>query len=154
MVNRWIHDSPTYVLSKHLVSILSPLVGKSPSYMRNSADFASFIAGQAVHQGMTLVSFDIVLLFTKVPVNLAAKVAQERLTADQLLVDHTALSPDEVVGLLEFCLWAVYLPYRGETFQQVFGTAMGSPVSVTVANLVMKDVEQKALTYCTVQLPF
>ena len=40
---------PTYTLSKHLVSILSPLVGKSPSHVRNSADFASFIAGQTVH---------------------------------------------------------------------------------------------------------
>ena len=80
-----------------------------------------------MHQGMTLVSFDIVSLFTKVPVNLAAKVARERLTADQSLVDCTALSPDEVVGLLEFYLGATYLSYRGETFQQVFGTAMGSP---------------------------
>ncbi len=30
--------------------------------------------------------------------------------------------------------------------QQKFGTAMGSPVSVTIANLIMEEVEQKALT--------
>ena len=48
----------------------------------------------------------------------------------------------------------MYLPYKGEMFQQVFGTAMGSPVSVTVANLVMEDVEQRALTSCTIQPPF
>ena len=107
-----------------------------------------------MHQGMTLVSFDVVALFTKIPVNLAAKVAQERLTADQSLVDHTALSPNEVVSLLEFCLGATYLSYRGETFQQVFVTAMGSPVSVTVVNLVMENIEQRALTFCMVQLPF
>ena len=147
-------NSPTYALSKHLVSILSPLVGKSPSHVRNSADFASFIAGQTVHQGMTLVSFDGVSLFIKVPVSLAAKVARERLTADQSLVDHTALSPDEAVSLLEFCLGATYLSYKVEMFQQVFGTAMGSPASVTVANLVMEDVEQRALTSCTIQPPF
>ena len=63
---------------------------------------------------------------------MAAKVAWERLTADQSLVDRTALSPDEVMSLLEFCLEAMYLSYKGEMFQQVFGTAMGSPVSVTV----------------------
>ena len=107
-----------------------------------------------MHQGMTLVSFDIVSLFTKVPVDLAAKVARERLTADQSLADRTALSANEIVSLLEFCLGATYLSYRGEMFQQVFGTAMGSPVSVTVANLVMEDVEQTALTFSTIQPPF
>ena len=146
-------NSPTYALSKHLVSILSPRVGKSPSHVKNSADSASFIAGQTVHQGMTLVSFD-VSLFTKVPVNLAAKVARESLATDQSLVDCTALSPDEVVSLLEFCLGATYLSYKGEVFQQVFGTTMVSPVSVTVANLVMEDFEQRALTSCTIQPPF
>ncbi len=30
--------------------------------------------------------------------------------------------------------------------QHKFGAAMGSPVSVTIANLVMEEVEQKALT--------
>ena len=70
-----------------------------------------------MHQGMTLVSFDVVSLFTMVSVNLAAKVARECLTADQSLVDCTALSPDEVAGLLEYCLGATYLSYRGEVFQ-------------------------------------
>ena len=42
-------NSPTYALSKHLGSILSSVVGNSPSHVRNSADFASFIAGQTVH---------------------------------------------------------------------------------------------------------
>lgn len=30
-------------------------------------------------------------------------------------------------------------------YQQIFGTAMGSPVLVTVANLVTVDVEERAL---------
>ena len=31
-------------------------------------------------------------------------------------------------------------------YQQCFGMAMGSPVSVTVANLVMEEIEEKALS--------
>ena len=95
-----------------------------------------------------MVSFDVVSLFTKVPVDLATRVAHQRLTADPSLIERSALSPDEIVTLLKFCMDATYLAYRGEVYQQVYGTAMGSPVSVTVANLVMEDVEQSTHYLC------
>ena len=43
---------------------------------------------------------------------------------------------------LSLCLDATYLAFEGKICQQVHGTAMGSPVSVVVANLVMEDIEQ------------
>ena len=69
--------------------------------------------------------------------------------ADPSQVEWSALSLDEAATLPKFCLDTTYLAYRGEVYQQVYGKAMGSPVSVTVANLVMKDVEQRALTTYT-----
>ena len=44
------------------------------------------------------------------------------------------------------CLNATFLQFRGKVYQQVHGTAMGSPVSVVIANLLMEDVEERVLT--------
>ena len=82
-------NSPTYALLKHLVSILSPLVGKSPSHVRNSTEFAFFITRSSINQEMTMVSFDVVTLFTKVP---ATKVAHQGLTADPSLVVRSIIT--------------------------------------------------------------
>ena len=65
---------------------------------------------------------------------------------DSSIEDRTMLSPAEVLKLLQFCLNATYLTYLNEYYQLTFGTAMGSPVSVIAANLVMEDVENRALS--------
>ena len=91
-------------------------------------------------------SFDVVSLFTRVPVHLAVSVARERLLSDDTFSDRTHLSIDNIILLLKFCLDATYLCFRGKFYQQIFGTAMGSPVSVTIANMVMEYVEEKALS--------
>jgi len=56
---------------------------------------------------MTMVSFDVVSL------DLATRVAHHRVTADPSLVEQSALSLDEIVTLLKFCLDDTYLAYRG-----------------------------------------
>ena len=145
--------SPTYQLSKHLATILSPLVGNSSSYVRNSRAFADFIKPPVLTSDELLVSFDVVSLFTNVPVHLATEVAQRRLRGDVDLKDRTGLSVEEM-KLLEFCLSATFLSFRGGIYQQTFGTAMGSPVSVTIANLVMEDVEERALATTDIPLKF
>lgn len=138
--------SPTYQLSKHLSQLLSPLVGKSPSAVRNSKGFANFIAEQSISDDELLVSFDVISLFTNVPTELAVDVARKRLLADETLEERTVLEVDEIVMLLRLCLDATFVCFREKYYRQTFGTAMGSPVSVTVANLVMEEVEQTAIS--------
>ena len=53
---------------------------------------------------------------------------------------------DDIISLLELCLGATFLSFRGVFHQQCFDTAMGSPVSVTITNLVMEDIEDRALS--------
>ena len=144
--------SPTYQLSKHLTTILSALLGNSPSHVRNSTAFTEFIKPQVLSSDKLLVSFNVVSLFTNIPVHLATEVAQRRLEDDVDLKDRTGLNVKEVMMLLELCLSATLLYCRGGVYQQIFGTAMGSPVSVTIPNLVIEDVKERALATTDVPL--
>ena len=56
------------------------------------------------------------------------------------------LDPSEIVSLLEFCLNANYFAFRNTYYQQIHGTAMGSPVSIVVADSVMEVIESRALS--------
>ena len=56
------------------------------------------------------------------------------------------MAVNDIILLLEFCLKNTYFSFQDQFYEQVEGTAMGSPVSPIVANLYMDHLEQKALS--------
>ena len=118
-----------------------------------SCEFADFIEDKTLNACEELVSFDVVSLFTIIRVDLAVKVAEERLREDASLGQRLSLPVWDIILLLSFCPKTTQFAYNGNYFQQVFGTAMGSPVSSVIANMVMEDVEQRALATSPVK-PF
>ena len=105
-------SSPTYALSKHLVRALSPLVGNSNSFVASSAEFVNFLKTITIPENYELVSFDVVSLFTNVPIGLALSVVEKRL--DEVDVsDHTPLPKDELLSLLRLCLSSTTFCYNG-----------------------------------------
>jgi len=91
-----------------------------------------------------MVSFD-VSLFTKVPIQSALSTVKQRLRSNPDLSQRTNLSTTELNQGLEFCLSSTNFTFRRKHCKQVFGTVIGSPVSSVVVNLVMEDVEKRAL---------
>ena len=79
-----------------------------------------------------LVSFDVVSLFTKIPLDEAVKVIND-------------VTDPETTKIAEVCLWSTFFSFQGEFYEQVSGAAMGSPLSPIVANLFMENFEKKAL---------
>ena len=77
------------------------------------------------------------------------RAAYDCLQNDQTLEEHTMLTPNEIKKITT----SVPECKKGY-YQQTFGTAMGSPVSVVVADLVMEDVEERALPLITLYLCF
>ena len=95
----------------HLSKILAPLVGDTSHNVRNSTDFATFVCSQNLNDDETVISFDVVSLFAKVPTDLTIQVAQQHLLDDTSLTGRTSLTTDEITTLLEFFLNATFLPF-------------------------------------------
>ena len=60
-------NSLTYAISGYLARILSPVVGNTDYTVKNSCEFADFIRDKTLSACEELVSFDVVSLFTRIP---------------------------------------------------------------------------------------
>ena len=136
--------SPTYLLAKMLAGILTPLAGSTNSFVKNSPEFAQ-VRNIDLQQDETLVSFDVVSLFTRVPIDDALQAISSHLTQDDTLEDRTAIPVPDICRLTELCLRSTYFMFDSTFFEQVEGAAMGSPLSPVVANLFMEAFEKRAL---------
>ena len=92
-----------------------------------------------------MISFDVVSLFTAIPVDRACERIWNKLKQDNTLGQRSKLSIDDIIKLLRFTLSNSYFTFNNETYKQIHGCAMGSPVSPIVANLCMEEIEELAL---------
>lgn len=136
-------SSPTYELSKYLANILKPLTDHSRHRVINTEEFVNRIKNETMEENHELVSFDVKSLFTSIPLQLAIDYTNDALT------NYGGVLPipnEEIIDLLTLCLKSTYFQYNGHFYQQLHGTAMGSPVSVVVSEIVMQRIEEQALS--------
>ena len=67
----------TYNIAKHLTTILSPLVGKTPHHTRNLNDFTSNVRDLRPAAEETMVSYDVTKLSICVPTSEAEETVQK-----------------------------------------------------------------------------
>ena len=142
--------SPTYQLSKYLTNILQPLTDKSRRKLQSTENFIDAIKTVQIPDDYKLVSFDVKSLFTSIPLQLALHCTE---TAIQQSTVKLPLPTEDIMDLLNICLTSTYFQYNGKHYKQLHGTAMGSPVSVVVAEIVMQHVEERALATCRQTIP-
>ena len=137
--------SPTYNLAKFLTHIVSPLSGKTSSFVKDSRDFVEKVRMLRPEEGSILVSFDVTSLFTKVPIAEALEVIGRRLEEQETEDRRTTLTVDSIKQLLHLCLTSTYFMWNGRFYEQKEGAAMGNPLSPVVANIYMEHFETLAI---------
>ena len=125
---------PVKVLKSGLfVSPNIPILGCSPD--AKVIDLSKEISDIKIDENEVLVSFDVVSLFTAIPVDKPCDYIKIKLEQDASLPSRTNLDIDDIISLLQFTLSNNYFMFNDRIYKQVHGCTMGSPVSPVVANL-------------------
>ena len=134
-----------YNTAKYLSRLLSPFAKIMRSHVENSSHLAEILKNTSIEEDEVLVSFDVKSLFTSVPVQPAIECVRKILLADQSWSLQSPISVPVVIKLLTLCLEDTTFKFRDKFYRMTDGLAMGSPVSPSVANMFMDDLERNAL---------
>ena len=85
----------------------------------NSSQFAKEVANMEISDDEVMVSFDVVSLFTAIPVNKACDYIRNKLNNDSTLQSRTSLTTDDIISLLDFTLSNNYFVYNNCIYKQV-----------------------------------
>ena len=106
-----------------MAKILKPLTGNFAYTVKNSTKFCGSIADIDLQDDDELVSFDVVSLFTSIPVDVVVNVAYNRLVNDENLQEGTAL-------------------YRSLALSNYLTSACQIPTFNTVTSIVSRSMGQ------------
>ena len=79
-----------------------------------------------------MLSFDVVSLFTAIPVKKAYDYIQNKFDCDESLHLRTNLDTTDIISLLNFVLSNNYFVYNDSVYKQIHGCALGSPVPLVL----------------------
>ena len=133
--------SVTYGVAKVLIKILKPLFGRSSHHIHSTQHFVEQANKVTLLPRECLSSYDVTVLFTSVPVELALGIIKDLLEQDNNLRERTVLPVKDIILLLESCLHNTYFSFQGQFYEQVEDAPMGSLVSLIVASLYMEYLE-------------
>ena len=130
----------THKTARYLCKLLTPL-GKSKYTMENTKEFVEKIRTLKVPKGYVMVSFDVVSLFTNVPLDKTIDIILRKIYKEKKI--KTKIPKEDMRELLYLCTKGVPFMFNGKMYTQVDGVMMGSPLGALFANIFMNELETK-----------
>lgn len=104
-----------------------------------------------LRDGRVLISYDVVSLFTNVPLEEAIFLATDLII--RYYGDSIGFSRESIRGMLTLCSQGIIFTAKGKAFVQKDGVAMGSPLGPLLANIYMCHLEEK-LKSCPIKIHY
>ncbi len=101
-----------YNTSKFLTDIFSLLQNQNGYSVSNSTEFTTKRHDINIDDEEIMVSFDVVSLFTAIPVDRACEHIRNKLVKDTTLQHRTELTVDDIIDLLRFTLSNTFFNYN------------------------------------------
>ena len=131
---------------KYISKILQKYTGKTPYYIKNSADFAEKIKDLRVEEDEVLVSYDVTALYPSVPQDEAIEIVFQLMKDDPNLSEKTTMTAENLIELFKICVQTTYFVFNRKLYKQVDGLAIGASSSGPAAELFMERLEVRAIT--------
>ncbi|XP_024891393.1 uncharacterized protein LOC112467144 [Temnothorax curvispinosus] len=144
-------DSPLYNLASFLHKIMYSSFPKGKSHIANSVELVKKLSNVHIMEDHTLVSLDVVSLFTNVPIE---RVIDSISSRWKYIADNCKIPESEFLLAVRMVLESTFFMFNGVIYQQTFGSPMGSPLSPIGADIVMQDLEERALELLSFTPPF
>ncbi len=93
-----------------------------------------------------MVSDHVVSLYTKVPIQQALELIQQKLGNDGEFIGRTHLPATDLVELCSLCLKSTNFTFRDKLYAQTEGLPMGSPLSPIEVNIFIENFEHIVFT--------
>jgi len=139
-----------YFLANYLQDIITKHIPNTVSHIDNSFQLVKQLNGTTLENGIDLISLDAISLFTNIPVELAIESISNRWTH---ISTKCSIPKNEFLTALQLIMDLTFFTFNNKFYRQNFGTPMGSPLSPIIADIVLQDLERKALEF-GVEIPF
>lgn len=132
--------APTFKIAKKLEGMLKEHVTLANNYsVKNCYELVDKTKNLKIMNHHILASFDVVNLYTNVPVNDTLDIVERNLRNSSLLPEAV----DEFLALLKETLKQNYFQFNGSFYSQTDGLAMGSPLSGVLADIYLNHIENE-----------
>ena len=134
--------STTEGISHFVDYCLAPLVKEIPSYIKDTTDFLNKLRKiEHLPPRTLLVTLDVKSLYTNIPHSEGMEACRAALNTRQVLKPPT----EDLVHLIELILTKNNFVFEDVHYLQTHGTAMGTRMAPSYANIFMGDLERKIL---------